>query len=254
MYFDTHAHYDDEAFDSDREELLKAMPEKGVDLIVNPGCGAESSARAVELAERFPFVYAAVGWHPHEADSFHESSVEQLRAWAKHEKVVAIGEIGLDYHYDFSPRDKQREVFVRQMQLAQELGLPVVVHDRESHADCMEVVRAFPDVKGVFHCYSGSAEMAKELLALGWYLSFTGAVTFKNARKALETIECVPLERMMIETDSPYLAPVPHRGKRNDSSLLPHIAQVIADIKGISLEEAAARTQETGKSFFGIQR
>ena len=253
MYFDTHAHYDDEAFDSDREQLLLSMPEKGVDLIVNPGCGGDSSERAIELAENFPFVYAAVGWHPHEADSFDETAPECLRIWLEKEKVVAIGEIGLDYHYDFSPRDKQREVFVRQMQLAQELNVPVIVHDREAHADCMEIVRTFPGVKGVFHCYSGSAEMAKELLSLGWYLSFTGAITFKNARKALETIECVPLERMMIETDSPYLAPVPHRGKRNDSGLLPHIAQVIADIKGITPEEAARRTQETGRRFFGIQ-
>lgn len=253
MYFDTHAHYDSEAFDEDRDLLLKSLPERGVDLVVNPGSDAKSSAHSIELAERYSHIYAAVGWHPHEADSFGENSIEQLRTWLQHGKVVAIGEIGLDYHYDFSPREQQRTVFRAQMQLAEELNVPVIVHDRDAHADSMEIVRAFPQVLGVFHCYSGSAEMAKELLNLGWYLSFTGAITFKNARKALETIECAPMDRIMIETDSPYLTPVPNRGKRNDSTQLPYIAQVIADIKGISLEEAAKVTMENGRRFFGIQ-
>ena len=252
MYFDTHAHYDDEAFDADRDELLEALPDRGVKLVVNPGCGRESSRTAVQLAECYSHVYAAVGWHPQEADGFDDKAENELRLLATRKKVVAIGEIGLDYHYDSSPREWQREVFARQMALARELDMPVIVHDREAHADCLEMVRAFPQVRGVFHCYSGSAELARTLIELGWYISFTGAVTFKNARRALESIQVVPPERIMIETDSPYLAPVPYRGKRNDSSLLPYIARVVADVKGLSLEETAALTLENGRRFFGI--
>ena len=251
-YFDTHAHYDDEAFDPDREALLESLPEQGVTLVVDPGCDGKSSQAAAALAERYAHVYAAVGWHPHEADSFDEAGEALLRQLAARDKVVAIGEIGLDYHYDFSPREQQMKVFRRQMELAEELDLPVVIHDREAHGDCMEVVRAFPRVRGVFHCYSGSPEMAAELISLGWYLGFTGAITFKNARRALETIRAIPPERILIETDAPYLAPVPCRGKRNDSRLLPHIARTVADCRGITLEQAAALTMENGRRFFGI--
>jgi TatD DNase family protein len=193
-----------------------------------------------------------VGWHPQAADEYDGESGEKIRRWAKNGKVKAIGEIGLDYYYEGASHETQKSVFRAQMALAQELNLPVIVHDREAHADSMEIVRQFTQVHGVFHCYSGSAEMAKELLSRGWYLSFTGAVTFKNARKALETVEICPMERIMIETDSPYLAPVPHRGHRNDSSLLPYIAQVIADVKGVSVQEAARITRENGKRFFDI--
>ena len=253
MYFDTHAHYDDEDFDADREALLASMPEKGVDLIVNPGCGESSSLQAIALSRRFPHVYAAVGWHPQEADDFDASSEDKLRSWAKEPKVVAIGEIGLDYYYEGASKEKQRDVFARQLALAAELGLPAIVHDREAHADSMEIVRRFPGVKGVFHCYSGSVEMARELISLGWYLSFTGAVTFKNARKAPEVVACLPDDRIMIETDSPYLAPVPYRGRRNDSTLLQPIAQKIAEIRGSTADEVAALTKENGLRFFGIQ-
>ncbi len=255
MYFDTHAHYDDEAFDVDRDELLAALPEKGVSLIVNPGCGYESSLAAIRLAEKYPHVYAAVGWHPQDAGKWNEQSETAVREWAKHEKVVAIGEIGLDYHYDDGPaRETQLAVFRTQLELAKGLNLPVIVHDREAHADCLELVRAANWTRGVFHCYSGSAEMAREILELGWHLSFTGVITFKNARKALDVIRVTPIERIMLETDSPYLAPVPNRGKRNDSSNLPYIAQVIADIKGISPEDVVRITRENGVHFFNLTK
>ena len=253
MYFDTHAHYDDEAFCEDRDVLLASMPERGVDLIVNPGCGESSSLCAMALAKRFPHVYAAVGWHPQEADEFGAESESKLREWAREERVVAIGEIGLDYYYEGASRVKQKDVFTRQLAIAGELGLPAIVHDREAHADCMDIVRRFPGVRGVFHCYSGSVEMASELISLGWYLSFTGAVTFKNAKKAPEVVQSLPDDRIMIETDAPYLAPVPFRGKRNDSTLLEPIAQKIAQLRGVTLQEVASMTMENGLRFFGIQ-
>ena len=254
MYFDTHAHYDDARFDSDREELLGKMPQNGVELIVNPGCDGPSSLAAMDFAERYDHVYAAVGWHPENAASFGEDSPGKLRAWAGRPKVVAIGEIGLDYYYDDgADRQTQKRVFYTQLELAGELNLPVIVHDREAHADCLEAARAFPGLRGVFHCYSGSAEMAKELLKLGWYLSFTGAVTFRNARRALEAIEACPMDRIMLETDSPYLAPVPHRGHRNDSTFLPFIAETVARVKGLSAREVAAVTLDNGRRFFGIE-
>lgn len=252
MYFDTHAHYDEEAFDADRDILLSSLPGSGVDLVVDPGCEKESSLHAIALSHRYPHVYAAVGWHPHEAENFDSDSPELIRTWAKDEKVVAIGEIGLDFHYDFSPRDVQAEVLRQQLALADELSLPVIIHDREAHGECMTIINQFPNVRGVFHCYSGSAEMALELLKKGWYLGFTGAITFKNAKKALEVISIVPDDRYVIETDCPYLAPVPHRGERNDSRLLPYMAAVIADIKGISAEEAALTAHRNGCALFGI--
>lgn len=252
MFFDTHAHYDDERFDADRFSLLAHFPEEGVELVLNPGCDEETSRKALSYAETYSHVYAAVGWHPHEADSFGEGSADFIRACCTSPRVRAIGEIGLDYYYDFSPRECQREVFRAQMELARELDKPVIIHDREAHGECMEIIREFPEVKGVFHCYSGSAEMGRQLIDMGWYLSFTGAITFKNARKALETIEICPLDRIMIETDSPYLPPVPHRGKRNDSRMLRYVAETIGAIKGLEMEEVARITLENGKRFFGI--
>ena len=254
MFFDTHAHYDDEQFSEDREDVLRSLPEAGISLLVNPGCDGDSSAEAVRLAHAFPFMYAAVGWHPEAASSFDASALETLRRLADDEKVKAIGEIGLDYHYpDAAPRQTQKEVFASQLNLARELGLPVIVHDREAHADALEMVCAFPTVTGVFHCYSGSVEMARELLARGWYLSFTGVITFKNAKKALEVIKMCPIDRLMLETDSPYMAPTPHRGQRCDSRFLPLIAGKAASVKGLSVEELALRTTENGKRFFHIE-
>lgn len=254
MLFDTHAHYDDEAFDSDREALLAAMPEKNVGLIVNPGCTVETSRQAVALAEQFAHVYAAVGIHPENCGDFTDSDIDTLRQLAQHEKVVAIGEIGLDYYWaENPPREWQQRVLRAQMALAAELDLPVIIHDREAHADTLAIVKEFPQVRGVFHCYSGSAEDARALLKMGWMLSFNGAITFKNARKAPEVIAEVPMERIMIETDSPYLTPVPYRGKRNDSAYVHLVAERIAEIKGITAKEVECVTFENGKRLFGIR-
>lgn len=252
MYFDTHAHYTDEDFDPDRDETIKAVRESGVELVMNASSDYESCLRSLELAEKYLYIYAAVGWHPHDAKTFSEDSEKYLEKWCALPKVRAIGEVGLDYFYDLSEREIQREVFSRQMELAKKLNMPVVVHDRDAHADCMEIIRRFPGVKGEFHCYSGSAEMAREIIERGWYLGFTGAITFKNARRAHEVIEMCPLDRILLETDCPYLAPVPFRGKRNDSRYLPYMAQKVAEIKGISVEETAELTNRNGRRFFGI--
>lgn len=252
--FDTHAHYDSGAFNADRQEVLASMPGQGVELILNPGCDLESSKTAVELAERFPFVYAAVGVHPSDCEGFSQDTVDGLRALAAHPKVRAVGEIGLDYYWkDNPPRAFQQEVFHKQLELAEELNLPVIVHDREAHQDCLEAVKAHPNVTGVYHCYSGSLEDAKTLVKLGWMLSFTGVVTYKNARKALEVIGWLPMDRIMVETDSPYLTPEPFRGKRNDSSYVFRVVETVAQVKGLDPEEAARITLENGKRFFGIE-
>ena len=252
--FDTHAHYDADAFDADRLEVLASMPGQGVELILNPGCDLKSSQTAVGLAERFPFVYAAVGVHPEEcADWDAEHDIPALEALAQNPKVRAIGEIGLDYYWkDNPPRALQQNVFHRQLELAQSLRLPVIVHDREAHQDCLSIVREHPQVTGVYHCYSGSLEDAKVLVKLGWMLSFTGVITYKNARKALEVIDWLPMDRIMIETDSPYLTPEPFRGKRNDSGYVHLVAEAIAQVKGVPPEEVAAVTLENGRRFFGI--
>ncbi len=252
MFFDTHAHYDDECFAQDRDALLESLPQSGVDLVVNAGTDIPTSHFGLELAEKYDFIYAAVGVHPHEAKSLTIDTITELTELTQRPKAVAIGEIGLDYHYDFSPRQQQCHVFRMQMELAQELGLPVIVHDRDAHEDCMKIVREFPDVRGVFHCYSGSREMGHELLKMGWYLSFTGSITFKNARRALELVAEMPLERLMLETDCPYLTPEPHRGSRNDSRFLPYIGEKVAQLRGMPLEEVARVTKENGKRFFGI--
>ena len=253
MLFDTHAHYDDERFDEDRETLLRAMPGKGVGLIVNPGCDLPSSRMAVDMAQKYDFLYAAVGIHPENCGDFAPAMTDGLRALAKAPKVVAIGEIGLDYYWaENPPKELQQEVLRRQLALAQELRLPVIIHDRDAHADTLAIVREFPQVTGVFHCFAGSVEMAQALIKMGWMLSFNGAATFKNAKKAPEVIAAVPLEKLMIETDAPYLTPVPHRGERNDSSYVRFVAEKIAEIKGISAEEVEKATWENGKAFFGI--
>lgn len=252
--FDTHAHYDSGAFNADRMEVLASMPEAGVELILNPGCDLPSSQTAVELAEKFPFVYAAVGVHPSDCEGFSQNTLDGLRTLAAHPKVRAVGEIGLDYYWkDNPPREFQREVFHAQLELAEELQLPVIIHDREAHQDCLEVVRAHPKVTGVYHCYSGSLEDAKTLVKLGWMLSFTGVVTYKNARRSLEVIDWLPMDRIMIETDSPYLTPEPFRGRRNDSRKVYRVAETIAQVKGLEAEEAARITLENGKRFFGIE-
>jgi TatD DNase family protein len=253
MFFDTHAHYDDTQFDLDRESLLESLPKNGISLVVNAASDIASSQAAADLADRYSFIYAAAGIHPHEAAEMAANDLETLRQLLALPKVVALGEIGLDYHYDFSPRDVQKDVFRRQMEIARELHVPVIIHEREACADGLAIVTDFPDVQGVYHCYSGSWETAKTILRQGWYLSFTGAVTFKNARRAAEVVANMPLDRLMIETDCPYLAPVPNRGRRNSSLNLRYIAAKIAEIRGISVEEVAQITMENGRRFFGIE-
>ena len=253
MLFDTHAHMDDRAFDMDREELLASLPEKGVGLVMNPGCSLESSRNAVALANRYDSVYAAVGSHPDAADEVDEGVLEEYRKLCKENpKVKAIGEIGLDYHYEDIPREIQLRAFRMKMQLARELGLPVIVHEREAHEDGMKIVEEFPAVTGVFHCYSGSAEMAKWLVSRGWYIGFTGVLTFKNARKALEVAASIPLDRIVLETDCPYMSPEPFRGKRNDPGKLYRMAEKLAELRGLSLEEVHRITSENGKRLYRI--
>ena len=251
MLFDTHAHLDADAFDLDREELIASLPGAGLSLVMNPGCDRPSSLAAIELAKRYDFIYAAVGSHPDAADLVNEELIDEYRRLCKENpKVLAIGEIGLDYHYEDIPREIQQQAFRMQMALARELDLPVIVHEREAHEDGMTIIDEFPEVKGVFHCYSGSAEMAKELVKRGWYIGFTGVLTFKNARKALEVAAAIPLERIVIETDCPYMAPVPFRGQRNDPGKLCRMAQRLAELRGITEEEAARITLENGRRLY----
>jgi len=253
MLFDTHAHMDDRAFDTDREELLSALPGQGLALVMNPGCSLESSRNAVRLAKEYDYIYAAVGSHPDAADEVDEAVLEEYRELCKRNpKVKAIGEIGLDYHYEDIPRDIQLKAFRAQMELARELGLPVIVHERDAHEDGMVVVRDFPEVTGVFHCYSGSAEMARQLVDRGWYIGFTGVLTFKNARKAIDVASSIPLERIVLETDCPYMAPEPFRGRRNDPGKLYRMAEKLAEIRGFSVEEVQAITVENGKRLYRI--
>ena len=253
MLFDTHAHYDDEAFDPDRREVLAGLPQKGVGLVVNPGCTLTSSEKAVALAAEFPHVYAAVGLHPENCHDFQPEQIERLRQLAQQEKVVAIGEVGLDYYWEENPpRALQQEALRRQLALAEELKLPVIFHDREAHGDSLAIVREFPAVRGVFHCFSGSPEMAAELLKRGWYIGFDGPVTYKNARRAPEVAAITPPERMLVETDSPYMAPVPVRGKRNDSRNLSYVLETLAAWKGMTPEALTAITWENGRRLFRI--
>ena len=216
MYFDTHAHLDDKAFDQDREELMVSLQDAGVELVLNPGCEEASSRHAAALAAQYDFVWFAAGIHPEELAHYTDESLERTLSLTEDPKCAAIGEIGLDYYWDDTRKERQKELFHRQLSFARERDLPVIVHDREAHGDCLAIVRQYPGLRGVFHCYSGSAETASELLRLGWYLGFDGPVTYKNARKLPEVLAVCPPERILLETDSPYLAPVPNRGKRND--------------------------------------
>ena len=253
MLFDTHAHMDDAAFEEDRAELLRDLPNRQIALLMNPASSRESSYSAVKLAQEYDYIYAAVGSHPDAADEVNEEVLEEYRTLCKlNEKVKAIGEIGLDYHYEDIPREIQKKAFRAQMALAQELDLPVIVHERDAHEDGMAIVKEFPRVKGVFHCYSGSAEMARQLVELGWYIGFTGVLTFKNARKAVEVASSIPLERIVLETDCPYMAPEPFRGKRCDPGKLYRMAEKLAEIRGISVEEIHRITVENGKRLYRI--
>ena len=254
MLFDTHAHMNDPAFDADREALLTGLPEKGVSLLMNVGCCLESSRDSVALAEQYPYIYTSVGSHPDSADEVDETVLEEYTKLCKlHPKIKAIGEIGLDYHYEDIPRDIQQKAFRLQMELARQVDLPVIVHERDAHDDGMHIVKEFKGVTGVFHCYSGSAEMARQLVDLGWYIGFTGVLTFKNARKAIETAASIPLERIVLETDCPYMAPEPFRGRRNDPGYLFRMAEKLAEIRGLSTEEVCRITTENGKRLYRIE-
>ena len=253
MLFDTHAHMDDEAFASDREQLLSSLPDQGLALVMNPGCSLASSRNASALAKQYDYIYSAVGSHPDVADEVNEEVLEEYRRLvAENPKIKAIGEIGLDYHYEDIPREIQLKAFRAQMALARELDLPAIVHERDAHEDGMKVVDEFPEVTGVFHCYSGSAEMAKELVKRGWYIGFTGVLTFKNARKAVEVAKSIPLDRIVLETDCPYMSPEPFRGKRNDPGKLYRMAEKLAEIRGLTVEEIHAITVENGRRLYRI--
>ena len=250
LIFDTHAHYDDEAFDADRETLLASMPEHGVGRILDPGCDLESSRRAVELARTYPHVYAAVGWHPENCAPYTEDSLDALRAWVREPKVVAIGEIGLDYYWEQNPpRELQQRVLRDQLALAQELDLPVSVHDREAHAEMYELLRQYRP-RGVLHCYSGSAEDAAWLTAQGMALGFGGAVTYKGAKRAAKVLAMVPHELAVLETDCPYMSPEPVRGTRNDSRNIAYVAAKIGEIWQMDAQSVLDLTAENAKRIF----
>lgn len=255
MLFDTHAHYDDARFDEDREQVIASLAECGVGYVMNIGADMETSRRAVDLADRYDFFYASVGVHPSDVENLTQQDMETLKRMAmENPKVRAIGEIGLDYHYDTPAPEVQKKWLIRQLQLAQELDMPVVIHDRESKGQCIEILRQMKISKGVMHCFSGSAQMAKELVKMGFMISFTGVLTFKNARKAVEACAAVPIDRLMIETDCPYMAPEPHRGERNYSGYVKYVAQKMAEIKGVSYEEMVRITTENALRFYGIEK
>lgn len=262
MLFDTHAHYDDDWFDTDREALLASMPTHNVGLIVNPGCTVETSETAIRLAETHDFMYAAVGIHPEYSMGVTQADIDRIRELSAHPKVKAIGEIGLDYYWEkrspetTPPREKQKQLLRAQLELAREVGLPVIIHDRDAHEDCLNIVKEYADLRGVYHCYSGSLETAQEILKLGWYLSFTGVITYGKAKKARHIIEHLPMDRIMIETDSPYLTPEPERLQvkrvRNSSLFVHRVAERIAEFQGLTVEEVERITTENGKRFFAI--
>ncbi len=253
MLFDTHAHLNDPAFDADRENLMNGLAEKGVGFVMNAGCSLESSRDIVRMAENYPWLYASVGSHPDSADEVNEEVIEEYKKLCKlSPKVKAIGEIGLDYYYEDIPREIQKNAFRMQMELAKEVDLPVIIHEREAHDDGMRIVKEFPGVTGVFHCYSGSAEMARQLVNMGWYIGFTGVLTFKNARKAVETAERIPLDRIVLETDCPFMAPEPFRGKRNDPGYLYRMAERLAEIRGMSVAEIENVTTENAKRLYRL--
>ena len=250
--FDSHAHYTDKAFNEDREIMLGSLKESGVCGIINCGADIESSVSSVDLASKYDYIYAACGIHPEEADKTPENYIDILRDLAKNEKCIAIGEIGLDYYWRQDTKDLQKELFEKQILLSKELDLPIIVHDREAHGDTMEILKKHRP-KGVLHCFSGSPETAAEVLKLGMYIGFGGALTFKNARKAVEVAQMLPLDRLLLETDCPYMAPVPMRGKRNNSGYIPFIAEKVAEIKGIDPQSVLDVTMENTKRLFNIK-
>lgn len=251
--FDSHAHYDDKMFDEDRDTLIDSLPKKDVCGVVNCAVDIESSYKCLELSKKYSFIFAAVGIYPHETSNLNKDYIHTLESMLKEEKAVALGEIGLDYHYDFSPKSDQIKAFDEQLVLANKLNKPVIVHDREAHQDTLDLLKKYKP-KGVIHCFSGSYEMAKEIVKLGMYIGVGGAVTFKNAKKILEVVRNIPIENILVETDAPYMTPVPFRGKRCDSSYIKYTAEKIAEIKGISTLEVLTLTSENACKLFGINQ
>ena len=250
--FDTHAHYDDERFDEDRAELLSSLPSKGVVNVINCGCDLASSLKSIEFSEKYGFFYSAVGVHPSNITEASYTELERIKKLYSHKKCVAVGEIGLEYHYDFVPKDLQIDIFEKQLALANELDLPVIVHDREAHEDTMRLLKKYKP-KGVVHCFSGSVETAKETLKLGMYIGLGGAVTFKNAKKPLEVAEYVPEDRLLLETDCPYMSPVPFRGQRNSSDLIAYSAEKIAEVRHTDTQQLINSATENARRLFEIE-
>ncbi|MBQ8899073.1 MAG: TatD family hydrolase [Clostridia bacterium] len=253
MIFDAHAHYDDDAYDADRDVLLSRLHGEGVGYILNSGSDIASSEASVSLAHRWDFVWAAVGVHPHEAKSWNDEAEMRLRELLEDPRVVALGEIGLDYHYDLSPREVQKAVFRRQLEIARERDIPVVIHEREALGDTLEMIGDFPGIRGMFHCFSGSPETAAELVKKGWYISLGGAVTFKNAKKPPAVLASVPEDRLLVETDCPYMAPVPHRGKRNHSGRISFVLEKAEEVRGVPANIIEQQTCENALRLFGIK-
>lgn len=254
MIFDTHAHYDDEQFNDDRDEILSTMKENGVDKIVNISASYRSCERVADMVQRYPFMYAAVGVHPDHVGELDEESFARMKELYARDKVIAVGEIGLDYYWDNESHDIQKKWFIRQLELARELHLPVLIHSREAAADTMEIMKEHGQgLGGVIHCYSYSKEMAKEYVKMGYYIGVGGVVTFKNAKKLKETVAEIPLESIVLETDCPYLAPEPFRGKRNNSAYIKYVAEEIARIKSVTYEEVVAQTEVNARNMYGIE-
>lgn len=255
MLIDSHVHLDDKRFNRDRDSMIKGLKDDGIEMVINIGADLQTSIASVSLAEKYDNVYAVVGVHPHSAKEVDNSTIEILKSFASREKVLAIGEIGLDYHYDNSPRDVQRKWFVEQLKLAKEVNLPVVIHTREAAQETFEILKEAQDgtLRGVLHCYSGSVEMALEYIKLGFYISIAGPVTFNNSRVLKDVVKAIPLDKLLVETDCPYLTPEPNRGKRNEPAYVKYVAGEIADIKGISFEKLAEATNKNTKDLFGIK-
>ncbi|MEW8974433.1 MAG: TatD family hydrolase [Tissierellaceae bacterium] len=254
MLIDSHVHLDDERFDGDRDILIKSLKSNGIELVINIGADMKSSVDSIELAKRYDNIYAAIGVHPHSASEMTENTLDELRDMAKEDKVIAIGEIGLDYYYDNSPRDIQRKWFREQLELAKELDLPVIIHSRDATKETYDIIKEAQDgtLRGVLHCFSGSVEVAMEYIKLGFYISIGGTVTFKNSRVVREVAQAVPLDKFLVETDCPYLTPEPYRGKRNEPMFVKYAAEKIAEIRGISFEELSKATNKNTKELFRI--
>lgn len=253
MYFDSHAHYDDARFNNDRDELLTKMHAESVSYILNSGESMRAIKAGLQLAEKYPFIYTAVGIHPHNVKTMTDADLAVLKLYSKKDKVMAIGEIGLDYYYDNSPRDLQRQWFKKQLQLAKEVDLPVIIHSRDAAQECFDIIKESGVNKGVIHCYSGSSQMALDYISMGYYIGIGGVVTYSNAKKTVEVVEAVPIESIVIETDCPYLSPVPNRGKRNDSLNLKYVVDKIAEIKNMSHDDVARITTANAKELYSIK-